>query len=159
METIEDYLPSGHRGQGLWADQHIVWATQCLNDSSVSSATEAGYYHLQLSSGAGSRTADTTDTFAAGTAWMQAYVGRNVALTASYARTSEGIEDTLTVVGDPALPYRWFGAVFTVYGDTWVRRIYRVLTEPSETAGWYTGDGSLILVDERTLYMDVRGRN
>ena len=61
-------------------------------------------------------------------------------------------------MGDPDLQYRWFGALYTVYGDCMVEEVFRVVTDRSATADWYPGSLALKLVNSRTLYMDARGR-
>jgi hypothetical protein len=146
----------------LAGDQHNVVNTEAIIDSSLSGASEAGIYHSIIVSGGvgtGNRGIDTTDTFQAGTAWLKSYIARPVDdATIALARTSVGIADTLTLVGDPDLKFSWFGAVFTVWGDVIVQDTYRVPTEDSATADWYRGYNSLILFDSHSLQMDVRGR-
>lgn len=161
IHSAELALATGHRGLGLFADQHITLCTEAIFDSAVAAKNGRGFYHNQVNSGSGLRICDSTNTFVAGTPWLQCYVcdkegTSNPTLTA--ARTSKGIEETITSTNDPDCDYRWFAMTFDVRGDAIVRRVWRVYSPRSSGAPGYRGAGALVMVDERTLYMDVRDR-
>jgi hypothetical protein len=153
--VIENALPSGARALATLADQHVCRLTKAVNDSSLSDPNEKGIYHMQAISGFGVRVGEATDPFKTG-GWLSCYVENNADdFTERLALTTVGIEDTLTTAGDPDKEKAWFGWIVTTHGDFWVAELYRVLTENSSGASFYTGAGNLVLVSRHGLPMDV----
>lgn len=142
----------------IWSgDQHIVRVARLGRDSTIAVAGEGGTYHVLTCSGAGIRQADMEDLFGATDSHVLMQIARDADDAAVNAgRTSVGVMDTLTFVGDPELPYQYYWCLATVYGDEIELKTFRTLSSRSESANWYTGDGSHVLVDRRTLRRDHR---
>ena len=149
IHDIESRLGTGERGLCLLGDQHLsLWFTKAIYDSAVASATGKGLYHLIVSSGGASRSADTTEMLGGSSlaAFTYSTGARN------YGRTSAAWSDTVTTAGDPKVNFAWTFSLFTVYGDHILVETFRVfdgVTPASKTLGFRTR-----LMDRRTISRD-----
>jgi hypothetical protein len=151
-----DSLDTGRRDIITTGDQHLTHTvTKAIVDGQVSDPTEKGIHFISCSSGAGARLGDSTSVFPEGVTWLQSYIMRKPAVNENFGRTSEGVMDTLTALGDGEFLGQWVGHELIDWGNAMELRAWRVLSENSEGADWYTGHGSLLLIDREILYRRV----
>jgi hypothetical protein len=151
-----DSLQTGRRDIHTTGDQHSTHIrSKAIFDGAVAGATGRGIYYLACSSGAGPRPADTTSVFPEGTTWLDSYVLRKHGVNENFGRTSEGVMDTLTADGDGEFTGQWVGHEMLDWGNAMEVRAWRVQSEDSEGADWYTGHGNLLLIDRGMLYRRV----
>jgi hypothetical protein len=137
-------------------DEHIFRIAKAGKDSTIAAAGAGGSYHVIYPTGSGMRSADMSDVFGADNSWILAQISRNVAGTANLGRTSVGVMDTLTAVGDPDLSFQCYWGIAKVIGDDIELSTYRTLCSRSAGANWYIGERHHLLVDRRTIHRDNR---
>jgi hypothetical protein len=152
VKAVEDSLPTGRRALFLCGDQHVNHIlTRAIRDSALAGATEKGGYHFIVSSGGGARSGDTTDVPAN---FYESYWFRESGDALTNGLSTDWA-DTLTLNGDPGLPYVWTWALFTVHGDDIQVETFRTFTSDSEDNAQYTGHLSHRLMNRRTIRRDV----